>query len=205
MRGAVLLAVLLGGCQTMSRVAEWIDPPPEGNREASLAAAARVDQTGRQIAAANPFTGLDTTFQVIGHPDPLLFHRDHHGVFVSDSLVDQCKSEAELAALLCSELGKMVAEKRNLARMGYVESFPQVPLANSLDAGLEPARLAELAARKEKAEPTDPKAIALDLLKSAGHDANAMKSVEPIIKNANQNREVLRQLGGVGAEPTWSR
>lgn len=204
MRWACLAFIAMNsGCLQMQRIVEWIDPPPDGSREPSLVTAARVDQVGRQIISANPFTGIEASFQVIGQPDALIFHRDHYSVFISDALVEQCATDAELAAVLCSELGRMVAERRNLSRMGYLESFSQVP-SEAGDA-MRTAELALQAKAENTKELTDPKKIALEMLQTAGHDPALLAKVEPILRGANRNRDVLRQLGGVGAEPAWSR
>jgi hypothetical protein len=183
---------------------------------ASLQSAARVDQVGRAVLGANPFTGLDVTFQVIGRKEPVLLHRDRHGVFISDGLVDQCRTDAELAAVLCTELGKMVAEERSLARMGY-DTRAEVPVPNSMganDIAGDPTRMAEAAMREAKApklthervkEPADPKAIAADLLKTAGYDAKTLEKVEPLLKGMNSDRDLVKQLSGSTFLPSWSR
>ena len=82
---------------------------------ASLQTAERVETLGRQIIAQNTFTGLDPLFHTIGVPEPMLFHRGTAELFVSEGLVNRCKTEAELAAVLCSELGQMMAEKQAAA------------------------------------------------------------------------------------------
>jgi hypothetical protein len=211
--------LIIGCLQSGRSLTSWfIDPEIKGQHEPPVAVAARVDQVGRQLLAANPFSGIDATFQVLGHPDALIFHRDRVGVFISDALVDQCKTDAELAAVLASELGKMVAEQRNLSRMGYVDQFSQVPTANPMDStnlAADPVRMTELAKfdqrqpRKTqddaKKELTDPKKIAAEMLRTAGLDEKALAAVDPILKNANKNRDVLKQLGAGGSEPVWSR
>jgi hypothetical protein len=52
-------------------------------------------------------------------------------VFISEGLVKQCKSDAELTEVLCSELRKMVTEKRAVRRVGADRnSIPAVGLAS---------------------------------------------------------------------------
>ena len=223
MRRSLLLAAgfsnLALGCANVNSITSWFaQPEVKSQREPALAAAARVDQIGRQILAANPQSGVNATFQVIGHADALIFHRDRGGIFISDTLVDQCKTDVELAAVLCTELGKMVAEQRNLIRMGYVDQFAQVPTANPMNASdlsADPVRVNELALRDkqtprksvndEKKVLTDPKKIAAELMHTAGLDEKALAAVEPILKNANKNPELLKQLGGSGSDPVWTR
>ncbi|CAN5386496.1 hypothetical protein BH11PLA2_BH11PLA2_08240 [soil metagenome] len=213
MRRIVLLMLVVAGCKDLPMMSQ---KPPE-TRPASLAAAARVDQVGRQILAANPFTGLDVSFQVVGNPEPLLLHRDRFGVFISDSLVDQCKTDAELAAVLCTELAKLVAEQRSLTRMGY-DTRSDVPMANSMgtnDLAGDPVRMAEGAIREQQSprvnhekvtkELTDPKAIAAELLKTSGHDVKNLETIEPLLKNLNKDRDLVKQLSGGSILPSWSR
>lgn len=186
-------------------------------REASEATAARVYQVGRQVMAANLFTGIDPSFQTLGHPEPMIFHRDLYGVFITDSLADRCKTDTELAAVLCSELGKMVAERRNAARMGFSEPLPNIDVANSGEAGGIPAdqvRLAELGMLEKKSpkaeadrlrnQMTDPQRIAAELMKTAGFDAKELDAVAPLLRSANKDRQLLKQLGGPAAAPKWS-
>jgi hypothetical protein len=222
---AVFPAVLAAGClqagmnQGLSRVfslGSTADPPA---REPSLAAAARVDQIGRQLAAANTFTAGDIGFQTVGADDPAVFHRDAHCVFITDSLVNRCKTDGELAAVLCTEIGRMVAEKRNAARMGVPEPIPDLPsVSNSSEAGGIPAdqvRLAELGMLEKKfhrtttgrpsADLTDPRKLAADLLKTAGYDEAELDRAEPLLKAVSADSPVVRQLAGPAAAPRWSR
>jgi Peptidase family M48 len=186
-------------------------------KEPSLAAAARVDQMGRQILSANIFCGADTSFQTIGNREPLLFHRGQESVFISDSLVDKCKTDEELAAVLCHELGRMIAEKRNAARMGYAEPLANITQTNNGEMGGitgDQFRLAELAAIEKRtpkktvdrilAETTDPRKIAIDLLKTTGFDESHYKSSESLLRGLNKNRDVIQQLDGGDRKPEWT-
>ncbi len=186
-------------------------------KEPSLAAAARVDQIGRQILSANIFCGVDTSFQTVGHREPLLFHRGQQSVFISDSLVDRCKTDEELAAVLCHELGRMIAEKRNAARMGYAEPLMDVTHSNNGETGGitgDQFRLAELAAIEKRtpkktvdrvlAETTDPRKIAIELLKTTGFDESHYTRAEPLFRGLNKNRDVVQQLDGGAQKPEWS-
>lgn len=185
--------------------------------EATHATHARVDQVGRTILRTNLFIGIEPSFHTIGHKDPLLFHRDENGLFISDTLVNRCQTDGELAAVLCTELGKMVAEKRNVQRMGLPEPPLNVPISNSMEAGGIPADqifVAEAALREQKSKKdrtpasrnltTDPKKIARELLKTAGYDESEMKSVEANLRHMTQDSGVQQQLGGAGAPPRWS-
>jgi hypothetical protein len=220
--GLLLPAALATGCldPEIERSVRRVFSPAEipQTREAPLAEAARVDQVGRQILAANPFCASDVGFQAVGADVPAIFHRDPFNVFVTDKLVNQCKSDAELAAVLCSELGAMVAERRNATRMGIPEPIYDVPTVNnSMEAGGIPPdqlRLAELgmlekripkkSAERLKDEVTDPRKIAVDLYKSAGYDEKDYDRAEPIMRAVSKDSPIVRQLNGPPLLPSWT-
>ena len=111
------------GCMTdgewsITRMLGWDDTKPRSSMKApkaDLATAQRVDELGRKIIAQNTFTGIEPMFHTIGVQETVLFHRGTEELMVSQGLVKQCKTEAELAAVLCSELGQMMADKRGAA------------------------------------------------------------------------------------------
>ncbi len=219
---AIVVVLALCGCQDsrfLRTARGFINKPVDttGTREASVASAARVDQVGRQILSANVFCGVDVGFQTIGNTESVLFHRGQQSVFISDSLVDRCKTDEELAAVLCSELGKMVAERRNATKMGYADPIMAITLTNSGEAGGIPAdqfRLAELAAIEKRtpkkvvdrvlAETTDPRRIAIEMLKTTGIDEANYPKGEQLLRGSNKNRDMIRQLDGGGGKPEWS-
>lgn len=222
MRFAAFVVIALCGCQDSRffRTAKsYINKPISvpNMKEPSLAAAARVDQIGRQILSANIFCGVDTSFQIIGNEEPLLFHRGQESVFISDALVNRCSTDEELAAVLCHELAQMIAEKRNAARMGYSEPMVNISTGNNGEAGGitgDQFRLAELAAIEKRtpkkvvdrvlAESTDPRKIGIDLLKTTGIDEKHYAAGEKLLRGLNKNRDVIKQLDGGAAKPEWS-
>src|SRR5262245_25790007 len=78
---------------------------------ASIQAAARVDTLGRSILAANPQLGIQPLFRTIGAPQPEIFHHGTFEIDITEGLVNQCTTDAQLAAVLASELGKLVSER----------------------------------------------------------------------------------------------
>lgn len=222
MRVAAVVVLALCGCQESRffRTARGFVNRPvttAGAREPDLAASARVDQVGRQILSANVFCGIDAGFQTLGDDGPVLFHRGQQSVFISDTLVNRCKTDDELAAVLCHELGNMVAEKRNATKMGYADPIMAITLTNSGEAqGItgDQFRLAELAAIEKRtpkkvvdrvlAETTDPRRIAVEMLKTTGIDEANYRKAETLLRGANKNRDMIRQLDGGGAKPEWS-
>ncbi len=82
--------------------------PPGGNAELAL----HLDCIGRKVNAANRDTGLEPKFATIGTETPEIFHQGTLVVYVTEGLIKQCKTEGEIAALLCLELGKMASSAR---------------------------------------------------------------------------------------------
>lgn len=221
MRIAVFVVLVLCGCQDSRwfRTAKsYINKPVAvpNMKEPSLAAAARVDQVGRQILAANIFCGVDTSFQTIGNDEPLLFHRGYESIFISDALVNRCTTDEELAVVLCHELGQMISEKRNAARMGYSEPMINITQTNNGEMGGitgDQFRLAELAAIEKRtpkkvvdrvlSETTDPRKIARDLYKTTGLDESKYASGEVHLRGLNKQHEVIQQLEGGAQKPEW--
>src|SRR5438105_1247575 len=102
-------------------------PDPAKVSARSLATAERVESLGRQIIVQNTFTGLDPLFHTVGVKDAVLFHRGPDELFISEGLAGRCKTDAELAAVLCSELGKMKADRQSARRVGRdKDPFPEV-------------------------------------------------------------------------------
>ncbi|HJZ56374.1 MAG TPA: hypothetical protein VKE74_15525, partial [Gemmataceae bacterium] len=145
-RGSLALVAGLfgfGGCEHLSAFdpksaltggTEWYalgkkvqTPEPEKVSPASLQTAERVETLGRRIIVQNTFTGLDPLFHTVGIKDPVLFHRGTAELFISEGLANRCKTDAELAAVLCSELGRMQADRRSAQRVGRdKEPIPEV-------------------------------------------------------------------------------
>ena len=216
------LALALGsaGCadvlcdrSTHGMINKKVETPPVS--DASVESAARVDKTGRQLLSGSPFLGAEIAFQTIGHAEPELFHRDAQGLFVSEGLVNKCKSNDQLAAVLASEIGQMVAETRTAERMRLPEPIPAVALGNKLDGttDFDPPRAMELAqfekaarrpAEKKMWASADPKTIARGLLKDAGFDPKLLDEAAPLLREAGRNQGIAKQFGGRGDSPRWS-
>src|SRR5713101_3621413 len=77
--------------------------PPAPVRQVSYAPASpelaqRVDFIGRKIVAANPQIAMKPLFGTIGSPSPEIFHQGTNMLWVTAGMVEQCKTEAQLAA-----------------------------------------------------------------------------------------------------------
>ncbi|OWK34574.1 hypothetical protein [Fimbriiglobus ruber] len=185
--------------------------------DAAVAVSARVDQIGRQLLLQTPFVGIEPTFHAFGKPEPEIFHPDANGVFVSEGLISRCKSDAEVAAVLATELGKMAAERRIADRMKIPDPLNTVQGSGNISPGgisSDQTQLGVQAVFDRPLKPTgrinrpvpaeDVREIALELMKSAGFDAKALDAVAPLLQEAAKNHGVADQFGGRGAKPRWS-
>ena len=178
-------------------------------RPAQTESAARVDLLGRKILAANPQIGMKPQFMVIGSPQPEIFHKKNEALFITEGLVKQCKTEGELAAVLCRELGKMVSDRE--VQMGPQVwngrrlPPPEVPIGNDSPGSFNPpdrTRLAELAVfeqdrRREVAPPLpppDPDLLARTYLQKAGFYEADMKAAQPHLQAAAANMTFEKQM-----------
>ncbi|MCC6421011.1 MAG: hypothetical protein IT429_22470 [Gemmataceae bacterium] len=177
--------------------------------------AVQVDQLGSTILAKNPTIGARPLFALIGAPHPEIFHQGTQVIHVTEGLVKRCKTEGELAAVLCVELGKMVAERE--ATAGTRPRAPQrqaplgVAMGNAGQVGAsDPVALAELAryekARKEAARtatPPDPHALAARYLEKAGYDRGLLDTVTPLLAEVEKNYVLEKQFRRGAGAPGW--
>jgi hypothetical protein len=183
--------------------------------EASLAAAARVDQVGRQLLGQNPFLGVEPTFHTYGQAEPEVFHPDLNGVFITEGLVQRCKSDEELAAVLALELAKMSAERRTAERLrnnpGPLPTLPDVAAVSPGGIGSDQNQLGtqalfdrKLSSPGKPAPPDDPQAAAAEILRAAGFDPKVLEHVAPLVQEAGRNHAASDGLGGRPVRPLWS-
>jgi hypothetical protein len=195
--------------------------PQVSFKPASSEAAARVEQVAQKVLAANKQTGLRPLIRTIGAPvgdvmtasaktpEPEVFHHGTAEIFVTEGLVKQCPSEGELAAVLCSELAKMVAQREALAasqtRLPERRPPMDVPVGNDNAGSFGPAdqtHLAELAkfdddrrrASRPAPPPPDPQKLARLYLERAGYPAASLDVVAPVLQAAAKNGNFEKQL-----------
>jgi hypothetical protein len=188
----------------------------------STEAASRVDGIGRGILAANPQIGAKPLFRTIGAPQPEVFHRGTDDVYVTEGLVRLCETDGQLAAVLCAELAKMVAEREAAAPASVrrPERLPpiDIPVASDGLAGApDHTRLRELAdyekqkrqqARQEKLPPPDPQRLCEDYLRTyllrSGYKPQDIDAAAPVLHAAARNFAFEQQMGAAlpGVAPT---
>jgi hypothetical protein len=186
-------------------------------RPSSLEAAARVDTLGRKIVNANPQLGIQPLFRTIGAPQPEVFHQGTTEVDITEGLVIQCKSEAELAAVLCNELGRMVAEREAIAgpKLRVPEREPPQDVRIGSDSAgsfgtADQTHLAELAKfdrRRDRSStplaPPDPQFLARSYLVKAGYAEKDLDSVTPLLQAAANNTTFERQFSPASPPRPW--
>ena len=222
------IALLLStGCAhdgdwTVSKALGWDDEPRSFDmknppKATNLPVAERVEMLGRKIIVQNTFTGIEPQIFTIGVKESVLFHRSSEELFISEGLVNKCKTEAELAAVLCAELGQMVAEKRAAKMTGRdVDPIrdpgygggPVLGGGTPVDAGQQ-ANLAYHEKRYPRGnagtDAADAAGTARALLKGAGFDPADLDRVEPLLKQSDRGKNLRKQMGGSAPEPSWNR
>lgn len=190
---------------------------PKNAPRASLPVAERVETLGRKIIAQNTFTGIEPLFMTIGVKESVLFHRGTEQLCISEGLVAKCKTDADLAAVLCAELGQMVAEKRAAKGLGRdIDPIKDVShgAAPVLGGGspVDPGREAELALHQKRyprggggVDQFDATKTAHELLTGAGFAAADLDRVEPLLKQSDRGEKLRKQMGGSAPPPKWEK
>jgi predicted Zn-dependent protease len=223
---AIISALASTGCEgdgswaTVSKFIGWDDPKvhpipkyPQPNTEI----AQRVENMGHRIIAQNTVAGIEPLFTTIGVPESVLFHRGPEQMFISEGLVMLCKSDAELAAVLCSELGQMVAEKKNARKaVADRDSFPENSLPGGspvMSGGGTPedlGRQAEIGYQQRRPkpipsiDPVDATKQAATLLSTAGFDPATLDQIQPLLKQSDRGAILRKQMSGSAPPPTWN-
>ena len=169
-------------------------------------AAKRVLQVGGQILASNPNLGVRPTFTTIGAPLEEIFHQDDKVVFITEGLVRGCRTDGELAAVLCHELGKMAAERQERAATPPDPGPPMdAPVGKDYGGAFGPpdgTRTMELAVYEHKrrkaaeaaATPPDPDALARTILEKAGGKASDLEAAAPLLRAADEHMTFEKQM-----------
>ena len=173
---------------------------------ASEEAGKRVLQVGGQILISNSQLGVRPTFTTIGAPWEEIFHRDDKIVFITEGLVRECRTDGQLAAVLCHELGKMAAERREMAApppdYGPPVDAPVGPDRGGAFGPPDGTRAMELAVYEHKrraaalaaATPPDPDALARAIFEKAGGAPADLDAVAPLLKAAEDHMTFEKQM-----------
>lgn len=175
------------------------------------ASARRLLAVGGKLTAANPQAGLRPSFLTVGFPHPEIMHgggglAGYH-VTVSTGLINQCKTDAELAAVLALEMGKIVAERESAAGPSVKQPQqarpPEVPVGTDAGGTFGPpdgTRMMELARSEPKRNRTNrspapaPEALAKGYLSKAGFDPGVLVEVGPLLRKAEGHGEMEKTV-----------
>ena len=160
---------------------------------ASVEHARRVDELTKHIVDQNTFTGLDPLLRyqrARSRAVPSWLRR----AVISEGLVKKCKTDAELAAVLCTELGRMIAQEAPAIAVGRnPDPIPEIALpGGTSDANL--VREAELAMQKRRedaklaSEQSDEVQLSKSLLKGAGFDPAEFERVQGMVEAIRPRR-----------------
>jgi hypothetical protein len=209
----ILAALLNGGCFLDDWLSRKDNSPPKSSTTASadfsrypqapLEVAARVDQVGHKILAANPDVKLTPLFLTIGSSNQSIYHTGIDQLMITEGLVKRCSTDGELAALLCHELAAMEVERRRTipAKPATDRLPPPAPeMGNASGSfGPDPFRMTEIGdwekrnPRKSSADqrpPTEsPEQAARDYFIKSGFTQDEFNQALPLVKFAQTNAE----------------
>ena len=178
----------------------------------------RVHELGEALVGQNPFLGVAPVFYVVGRKEPEIYHPDGHGLLVTEGLVDACKSDGELSAVLAVELGKMSAEVRSAKRMRLSDA-PITPAGSAAngspgsgpddvqlrtEAIFQQATPAKPGPKKPPAS-EDAAAIAEEILQNAGVDRKHLASARTLVAKSGRGTPIADQMNPKPVPPQWSR
>src|SRR5262249_21297888 len=152
----------------------------------------------------------------IGTAQPTVFHQGSAQLYISDGLVKRCKTEGELAAVLCLELGKMVAEQDTEGaknRLRDEERGPVGPpggrdivgarsdpdLTQSADQGTWEQSRGCGGRSSQPLPPADAHVLARGYLQKAGYNPDELTKVGSLLRAAELNPQFEQQLGNANS------
>lgn len=224
MRGRrLILAATLGACgciwdqRTPDKLTDIPTDPMVAEKrmdlvQANAAACTRVYTISQRILAANPDLPRRMVIRAAGYPNPEVFHQGNNTIVVTQKLIEMCKNDAELAAVLAMEMGKMSAERIVLAPLDSEELQIHKPIdpgriGNDV-AGVanvkDPFRLQEMAMYEEDQRKQyaashlpDPNRLARLYLRRAGYSEAELDHIKPILRAADDHSDLQRQMTSV--------
>jgi hypothetical protein len=179
----------------------------------------RVEPLLQAILTANPELSVKPKIQVIGSPEPEIFHRDTSMIWVTDGLVQRCTDDAQLTAVLSLELAKMVSQHSALIALGARRPErpppPYTPIGNDVNnsfGNVDVTRAAELGRYDDSRRaalstppptPPDPQGLARIYLSKAGGKPEDLTAVAPLLREADSHTTWETQMKG-GPPRAWA-
>jgi hypothetical protein len=176
----------------------------------------RVLSVAQQVIEANPKLGARPLFITLGVPQPELFHRapgegvvQGYQVYISEGLVQRCRNDGQLAALLCYELGRMVSERESLAGPVAPQRSADLPIEvpigpdyNTMHGPPDNTHLFELARSERERQrrgtrqspPPDPIVLARRYLNQTGFAPEVLEEVKPLLRQVEKEGTLEQTL-----------
>src|SRR5947209_12194190 len=202
------LSMVTPGAQTSTSFSLPHDPL-KMKAPATEAEAKRVVLVGQKILAANPHQNPRPMIVTVGVEQEEIFHQGSGSVYSTEGLARQCKTEAQLAAVLCMELGRMAVEQERLAGPGMGpgggQAPPDMPVGDyrEMFGGPDRTRQMELykydrARRPSTTSTAGPSAdtLARGLLQKAGYASTELDNVAALLSKAEQHVALEQQFTG---------
>jgi hypothetical protein len=176
--------------------------------QANTEACTRVYSVGQRLLSSNPDLPRHMEFRAAGQQTPEIFHQSNNSIVTTQKLVEMCKSDGELAAVLAMELGKMAAERMALAPLKTepdihkpIDTGPIGRGASGVANEADQMRLREMAVYEEDqrkqfaaARLPDPNYLARLYLRRAGYSPDDLERVKPILRAADGHSELEQQM-----------
>ena len=187
---------------------------PKNLPPAATETASRVYTIGQEILAKNPQLPVRPLFTTIGSKEETVFHSGNAQVYISEGLVRKLKTDGELSAVLCLELGKMISEREGqLSKQDHREADrpllpPRMPDVAGSSMGADMTQQAEMARFQQQnprrntgvmPPPPNPEFLAKGYLTRAGYNADELTRVQSLLRNAEMNPTFEKQLNLGGA------
>jgi hypothetical protein len=221
------LLLLMTGCFGEDTSSLLVSPSPFGpqarpvrptqvaHAPATEEVAKRVGAVGLKVVTANPQMALRPQFISIGSPQLEIFHQttgasfESTQIWITEGLVRQCRTEAQLAAVLAMELGKLVSEREAMVpastRLPDRRPPPDVPVGTDSRGafgspdGTRYVELAKLDKQRVRPHtppppPPAPEVLARAYLTRAGYAAGDLDDVTPLLRQAEDHSALEEQL-----------
>lgn len=184
---------------------------------ASQESSIRVELVRGKLIGENPQFGIRPQVLTIGSPDPEIFHLGVTHVYLTEGLIRQCSREADLAAVLANELGRMVSQREAMVSDDIRKPERLAPIHLPIAGGgyaqeADPANAIELALYEKifprhprKLARPDPQRVARKLLEHAGFQSTDLDAVQPILENAQRFSSLENQFKGTLKQSDWQR
>lgn len=185
---------------------------------APLESARRVQQVQQKLVEANPDISLRPIVLTIGDPDRVeIFHRASGEILLTEGLIRQCSTEEQLAAFLCWEWAKVLAERQLQHEAIRDRRLPlsPPPLRDVSGSGNTPdqtdvAERAKLDKRPATTRPTDVVAsstipLAEQMLVNSGYSAKALEGALHLLRTTQTGGSLERQMALPKQPPSWQR